>query len=1047
MADDGDSQRNTQQSQRRRRQWQGILGIGLALLGVLAGLLGVYGPQLESLLRGSAWTSGWLSGGAQWVPPQLLSWSEQLSEDDAISGDSASLVGALSAEDERERLLSLWAPPQTSPRTEEPALPLSGPPPHPLSFDAPQITAVARLHDTLFLAAGARLFTLDLTTRKLETLPLAPGSVAGNVRQILVDGTDLFLGLEQGGELVKLLRLQSQSGLLNSLPVAGPLSALTLSAHQVWGSPKPQASPAGAPPDARPPLAKLIRISPMLEQPERVLLPSEMPSSPISALTPLGSGLLAAHVDGTVEQLTFAASPALTVLGSGAAGPGPVLGMAAWGENVAFSSEHWGLTRVLPSGKLEPLDPAARLTHLAPFGEHVWGMEGTQLARYNGQLKRRVHYTTSLHAPAPPDTTSPLSSALHPEESLEEVLGLFPDAEGVIVATPRAILRYSLERLKLEPLALAVFAQGPQAGAAEVDTVLRQIANLTPGERRDAFEALLMKSTLGYDEVFLVGLNEDDPLTLEIVSEYFRTHHIPAAIEPLLDVLLQIQDDKALRRHLTEVLTSFGEPVIGPVVRRLTIETPEALSGGAREALEQVLVGTVEQGGLQLLNPFLARASAEWLLVYGRAEHMRSMPPPVNAETFRLLGERLKRTRDPQQVEGALRVLVRLARRPDLPPSIESLVPLLVTQLRGPFRTQALYALALIGDTRAIPALEALFQSDPSLRFWSLQALGSIGGPEALAVVPVALKDSRSEVRLAAAALSRLELVGEAAPVLRQLLLDEPEGLCVPCVEALSALRLEPTQAPLMRNVLSARLPRVRREEQVPLLIGLAGVGDEALARQVMGWVELEILAPARVGRVSLAPGPTHDVLVVALGLVAAYGGDGGRKWLSQVVPELPEVAARGAGEALLLANAMPLGLSQVLHHAILGSLLASNQSEGNIEKAQILQALEGQISLLRPLLFALIPARADPQTRAVLESILLRAPGAVDREEAARALFLLRAPESIPALTRALQDPYFQAGPFPQFYFPVRRVAARALELQGIAVQRRADRHITRMP
>lgn len=79
-----------------------------------------------------------------------------------------------------------------------------------------------------------------------------------------------------------------------------------------------------------------------------------------------------------------------------------------------------------------------------------------------------------------------------------------------------------------------------------------------------------------------------------------------------------------------------------------------------------------------------------------------------------------------------------------------------------------------------------------------------------------------------------------------------------------------------------------------------------------------------------------------------------------------------------------------------------------------------------------------------MLEDILLHAALPQDREEAARALFSLRDPASIPALTAALDDPFFQDGPFPLYRYPVRHLAARALEQLEVRVVKRADRTFT---
>ncbi len=563
----------------------------------------------------------------------------------------------------------------------------------------------------------------------------------------------------------------------------------------------------------------------------------------------------------------------------------------------------------------------------------------------------------------------------------------------------------------------------------DVSALIRHIASLEPASRHRAYQALLERGERGYDEVFLVGLNEDDIRSLEVVVAYFRDHHPDRAIEPLIDLLMYVQGDRDMRDRIVEALQGFGAAVIAPVVSRLENEPASHLAGGARQGLEEVLAGAVDGCGKEVLDRFLDRARPEWLLAYAKVGAARKAVPPVDAETFRVLARRLERDSDARAVEGALRIVARLARRPDLPRTVSRVVPAVARHLDGASRRWALYALAMVADARVSRKCADLAARSPRDRFWALQVLATTGDSRRMGALVRALDDPAADIRAEAAFLVSLDLVPGAAPALRRLLRDGDGAADRSAVAALGRLR-----DPGARPILEALLERSSLEVQADILRALLARGDAELAASLQGWMDITLLAPARVGTVSLEARPGRDAFLYALLHVAVDGGEGGRAYLSRLAGELGGEAGRMAAAVLELSRWLGQGLGTTLERVVLGETIGREEAGVQWRGRELpLGARES--------LFLLCPRRADARTREVLEAILLRAPGYRDRLLAAEALYALEDPASIPALRRALGDPYFRDGPYPLYRFPVRRAAARGLEKLGVRVSRHADR------
>jgi len=602
----------------------------------------------------------------------------------------------------------------------------------------------------------------------------------------------------------------------------------------------------------------------------------------------------------------------------------------------------------------------------------------------------------------------------------------------------------------------------PLPSEEQVSQLIRYIASLNPPDRRGAYQRLLDRGEPGYDEVFLMGLNEDDYQTLEVVVDYFATHHPRRAVEPLIDLLMYLQGDREMRDRIVGVLERFGGAALDPVLDRLTREPEERLAGGARKGLEQVVVGAVDLGGVEVLNRFLARAEPEWLQLYGVLGGLRRGVPPVDGRTFEVLARRLEMERDPRAVEGALRVCGRLARRRDLPPEVSALVPAIARHLDGSQRRWALYALALLADGRVSHRCATIARQSPEHRFWALQALATAGDPTARNALVRALDASSREVRDVAVFLVSADLVPASATSLRRLLQRRQTSL--DRAAALTLARLRDDRA---RPVLESRLAQAGPADQAVILGALVPLADEAFAASLQGWMELELLSPARAGRLSLTTGSGRDAFLAALVHIAAYGGPAGAAYLEKLSHRLQGPAAQMARAAHDLAELLALGLGATLEQLILEPardgpgfrgprsfrthgpwpppLLASMRSATTRNRGTgPLTTLVATLPPLREALFRLCPQRADSRTRKVLETILLEGPQARDRVLAAEALFALKDPASFPVLAQALLDPYFTDGPYPFYRYPVRRAAARALERIGGRVVRHADRSYT---
>ena len=85
--------------------------------------------------------------------------------------------------------------------------------------------------------------------------------------------------------------------------------------------------------------------------------------------------------------------------------------------------------------------------------------------------------------------------------------------------------------------------------------------------------------------------------------------------------------------------------------------------------------------------------------------------------------------------------------------------------------------------------------------------------------------------------------------------------------------------------------------------------------------------------------------------------------------------------------------------------------------------------------------ASLGPESLEALGRILGEATDGKVRTAAALGLFHHGTRAQIPALRQALSDPYFVAGPFPLYHYPVRRAAARALGRLRAPPTRQADR------
>jgi hypothetical protein len=316
-----------------------------------------------------------------------------------------------------------------------------------------------------------------------------------------------------------------------------------------------------------------------------------------------------------------------------------------------------------------------------------------------------------------------------------------------------------------------------------------------------------------------------------------------------------------------------------------------------------------------------------------------------------------------------------------------------------------------------------------------------------------------ADVQGTAGFLIRNEMVDDALPVLRRMLKQDTLSACPACLDALT--RLRDTKA---RPLLEARLAGSTHSEQGELLRALLPSSDPTLARQIQGWVELQLLAPTRFGDASISRGAGRETLFSALMIIAVDGGSSGKAFLERLLLSVPKGARRGTREALLVAEALPAGLGELLHHMVFGSAIGeiSHSTLGNVSHGKqrktaqnvergALEALEAidprTFRELRSSIYLLCPRLADSRTPEVLEKILLEAPSPDDRMEAAMALFSLKEESTIPALKRALRDPYFQDGPYPLFRYPVRRLAARALQHMGIQVTRRPDRSYSTHP
>ncbi|MFM7202302.1 MAG: hypothetical protein ACKO6N_16085 [Myxococcota bacterium] len=935
-----------------------------------------------------------------------------------------------------------------------------------LTLDAARLTALTRDESSLWVAAGRRIFRIEPRSTRIERLPLSEELLSGEIHWLGLAEDALYLltrSPDRPGERDHLQLLQLSTGALSSLPLIGRLEHPQLHAGQVWGWQM----------DPHTGLPNLWRTN---GQAEREPLPScavlhPTPGAPLPHFAVLGNQVLVASPQG----LSFWTEGDTTCLNLPLPEPRPtkVLGLSPWQDGFALTLEPGGLyylplssfNRLRPTSP-RPLDPEARLTQLTPAGQHLWGLEAGQLARYQGTLRTRVHY------PALPVNGAPL-------------LALVPAREGVFYLTEQGLYRWQVPQLQPFPVAMVGHAHAPSADDAEVEALIQHIARLLPSERRAAFERLLQKPQRRYDEVFLVGLNEDDPLILEVVSEYFRTHHPEGALDPLVDILIQQQGDKAAREHLVQILISFGPAVVEPVVKRLLTESADLLDGGARQALERVLVGAVEQGGVSLLNDFLRDARAPFLRQYAQAELERTLPVQVNAETFNRLHHRLETSSDPEEVTAVLHVLTRLAQRAAPPPEAQAIVPLLLSLLEQPERilrrkgspsepfetpaSESAAAPSSVTETSPAPikvpvfnplplrqqlllTLEALavpevgkvatrlLQTQPSLRYEALRAAIAGGGPEARALILESLRHRALDIRLAAAEGVRVERVREALPILREQLQQERGRLCLPCVEAVSSLR-----DPLARPILLARLSETRWEEQEVLLRALTALGDEPLARHVWGWFQLNHLVQIQQGRKTLEEESLRRLLLTGLSLVVLHGSEGERLDVQgllerppfeslvefqalqtlvrilSVSPELESTSDPGVAKSSSELVAKVDARAQALVRVLAGEL--SSSGGGLNAQARI---------LLRPSLFAAAQTLPVESVAPVLRALILKASSVEVREAAA--LTLAAAGTSLdPAIWRqALQDPAYRSSVYPHDIFPVRRIARRALEEAG---------------
>lgn len=550
----------------------------------------------------------------------------------------------------------------------------------------------------------------------------------------------------------------------------------------------------------------------------------------------------------------------------------------------------------------------------------------------------------------------------------------------------------------------------------EVEALIQTLERIPPPEKIAALGRLLKEGKAGLDDVFLVALNENDPEILQVVSLYFRSHHPPEAIEPLIDVMQQVQGDREMREHVADTLATFGPSVVEPLVRHRRQDPPERWGDGGTYGFERILGQVFRDGGAPLLNLYLKQTPTEDLgPLVAIAGDQQAEAMPADVDTIRLVGHHLGRVRDADARSGLLRLLHQIGKGEKLPPNLGDLAPLLDQQLRRQGDLWGLYATMMVGGPRNTPALIEQLQQGGARRFWAIQALALVGSDVAADVVGTSFTSREVDIRSAAAWAVHHRLwtrVGPAA--IKALSSTRPPSLAL--VQAVGHLR-----GAEARPALEGALPEASREVQAAVLTALLPLADQAMTYRLMNWVVAEFVAPSRVGRLSLNDGPNRDVLAALLPMVAAFGGVEGRDYLTQLRKEV--------------GPALQTDVDLALHyHAVLPGQLP-----------QLLRRLgEGPPQPMTPLrrsLFTLAAPLGSQEVRLELETLLLKAPDPQVRLEAAYALFFTGTPASIPALKSALEDPWFVAGPFPVYEFPVRRVCAAALVKRGVEVVRRPDR------
>jgi len=943
----------------------------------------------------------------------------------------------LRPEDEREALealargsgRSLHPPPEASVPARVPAAPM---PSDPFPRTALRLQEILPIDErTLIASTSTALYRIDLgdpVPRPLQTSP--PTGVRLRGPMAWETGVLIVEGLSADGSPVLLL-IDERSAHLRRLDFPKSRIAWTSADDTLWIA---RASSHVLEIDR---MVLNARIFDPNDHPER-MGPAFSPPAIPRFVAARGSTLVVGTESGALLALGRNASKWTQLAPGGADGLGTILSIAPWQRGFALSSSTLGLARISAGLHLDPLDGRFVLDALIPQGQDVLGLIEGRPCRFNTRLR------------------SPVCPAHG-----ERFLSLKRKGRLLVGLNAEGIHRIDPIRLEAVPvLRITEPRSRHRASPAEIDTLIRHIAKLTPSERRAAYARLLDEDDADYEEIFLVGLNEDDPLVLEVVTEYFRVHHPAVAIDPLLEVLLVVQGDVRLRDRVARVIAAFGPACIPAVVRVLGDANGERLAGGAKEALEFILARAIESGGIGTLNAYLEQAGPAQLLLF--AETPAEDPPALGMDerTIEILRATLEDGRDRRAIEASLRIISRLARHPRLPPNTRDLVPALVALLRGPQRKWALYALALINDRRAVDATADIVRSDPRHRFWAMQALSSMADRRGDDALLDALDDKRPEVRAAAAFIVQKEGIAAGAARLRAMLEESDDVVCLSCIEALASFH-DDAAVPLFLS----HLPRASADVQRAILRALCGLGTPEMASRFEGWAELELLAPIRRGR-RLDPS-TLGVLNAALALIAVHGRDRGLTFVRSVARRLPIEQRRGAEEAVLLGRSLPLGLDRVLTYAILGPpdassaerkidrenrddapVSASHHAGRTEETARIavgdtrLEDIDrNTFVLLREQLFRLVGPDASPALRRVLERIMLEGVAPADRQAAIRVLDRVAQRDSIPALIRALGDPYFQNGPFPYYRYPVRHMAARTLQRLGVAVVRHPDR------